>query len=256
MGRRTKRQWDDDRTDLLDQPELWVEKAKSGKNYFRAWLVESEVESCPLCGSDVIKVQDLFSKTYADLVSDGIQKRVISLEYRFYKWSCLNDKCRHIFARETGFATKYDNVTHRLEDEIARRVIEGWSYGEICEQLDGSITRQAIGQIFNRWVKSRDDQRRILHPPQSLAILSGRTDRECYTIFLNLDDGIRIFDVLYGVDSADIAAVLRKLDTTKVQTVLSDCNPIIVATVKDYFPDAVHIIPVDFWFKLVEDDLY
>lgn len=236
MGRRAKRQWDDDRTELLNQPELWVQKGKGGQHYFRAWLVESDVESCPLCGSDVIKVQDLFSKTYTDLVSDGNQKRVISLEYRFYKWRCLNYKCRHIFARDIGFATKYDNVTHRLEDEIARLVIEGRSYGEICDQLDGPITRQAIGQIFNRWVRSRDDQRRILHPPQNLAVLSGRTDRERYTIFLNLDDGIRIFDVLYGVDSADIAAVLRKLDVTAVQTVLSDCDPIIAATVKDYFP--------------------
>jgi len=254
MGRRRMRLWDDDRTELLNQPELWVEKGKGGRNYLRAWLVESDVETCPLCGGDVIKVQDLFSKTYNDMISDGDQKRVISLEYRFYKWRCLNEKCRHIFARDISFATKYDNVTHRLEDEIARLVIEGRSYGEICDQLDGPITRQAIGQIFNRWVRSRDDQRRILHPPHNLAVLSGRTDRESYTIFLNLDDGIRVFDILYGVDSADIAAVLLKLDVAAVQTVLSDCNPIIAATVKDHFPNAIHIIPVDFWFKLVADD--
>ena len=173
MGRHKTRPWDPDRTALLDQSELWVEKGKGGQNYFRAWLVESDVEVCPLCGSDVIKVQDLFSKTYNDIITDGEKKRVISLEYRFYKWRCLNEKCRHIFARDIGFATKYDNVSHRLEDEIARLVIEGRSYGEICDQLDGPITRQAIGQIFNRWVRSRDDQRRILRPPQHLAVLSG-----------------------------------------------------------------------------------
>lgn len=254
MGRHRTRPWDADRTALLDQSELWVQKGKGGKNYFRAWLVEPDVETCPLCGGDVIKVQDLFSKTYNDMISDGGHKRVISLEYRFYKWRCLNDKCRHIFAKDIGFATKYDNVTHRMEDEIARLIIAGRSYGEICDQLDGPITRQAIGQIFNRWVRSRDDQRRILYPPHNLAVLSGRTDRESYTIFLNLDDGIRVFDVLYGVDSADIAAVLRKLDATAVQTVLSDCDPIIAATVKDHCPNAVHIIPVDFWFKLVAAD--
>lgn len=254
MGRRRTRLWDDERTELLDQSELWVQKGKGGKNYFRAWLVEPDVETCPICGGDVIKVQDLFSKNYNDMISEGGQKRVISLEYRFYKWRCLNDRCRHIFAKDIGFATKYDNVTHRMEDEIARMVIAGRSYGEICDQLDGPITRQAIGQIFNRWVRSRDDQRRTIHLPHNLAILSGRTDRESYTIFLTLDDGIRILDVLYGVDSADIAAVLRKLDTAAVQTVLSDCDPIIAAAVKDHFPNAVHIIPVDFWFKLVADD--
>lgn len=246
--------WDDNRTELLNQPELWVEKGKGGRNYFRAWLVESDVEECPLCGGGVIKVQDLFSKTYNDIISDDGQKRVISLEYRFYKWRCLNPKCRHIFARDIAFATKYDNVTHRMEDEIARLVIRGQSYGEICDQLDGPITRQAIGQIFNRWVRSHDERRKILHSPQNLAVLSGRTDRERYIIFLNLDEGIRIFDVLYGVDSADIAAILRKLDGAAVQTVLSDCDSTIAATVKDHFPNAVHIIPVDFWFKLVADD--
>ena len=71
---------------------------------------------------------------------------------------------------------------------------------------------------------------------------------------MSLDDGIRVFDVLYGVDSADIVAILRKLDVAAVQTVLSDCDPIIAATVKDHCPNAVHIIPVDFWFKLVADD--
>lgn len=86
MGRRRTRLWDDERTELLDQSELWVQKGKGGKNYFRAWLVEPDVDTCPLCGGDVIKVQDLFSKTYNDMISDGGQKRVISLEYRFYKW--------------------------------------------------------------------------------------------------------------------------------------------------------------------------
>lgn len=125
MSRRAKRLWDDERTELLNQSELWVEKGKGGRNYYKAWLLESDVEECPLCGGSVIKVQDLFSKTYNDLISEGSQKRVITLEYNFYKWRCLNEKCRHIFARDIEFATKYDNVTHRLEDEIARLVIEG-----------------------------------------------------------------------------------------------------------------------------------
>ena len=106
MGRHKTRPWDADRTALLDQSELWVQKGKGGQNYVRAWLVEQDVESCPLCNGKVIKVQDLFSKTYTDLIADGAQKRVISLEYGFYKWRCLNERCRHIFAKDISFATK------------------------------------------------------------------------------------------------------------------------------------------------------
>jgi hypothetical protein len=28
---------------------------------------------------------------------------VISLEYGFHKWRCLDDRCRHIFAKEIEF---------------------------------------------------------------------------------------------------------------------------------------------------------
>lgn len=254
MSRRAKRLWDDERTELLNQSELWVEKGKGGRNYYKAWLLESDVEECPLCGGSVIKVQDLFSKTYNDLISEGSQKRVITLEYNFYKWRCLNEKCRHIFARDIEFATKYDNVTHRLEDEIARLVIEGMSYGDITDKLDGPITRQAVGQIFNRWVKTRDEKRRTPNPPQHLTVLSGKSDRDRYTIFLNLDEGIKIFDILHGVNTADIAATIRQMGGDKVQTVLSDCDPIIASAVKDHCPNAVHIIPVDYWFGLVAAD--
>ena len=254
LVKRSKRLWDDDRTELLDQAELWVEKGKGGRNYYIAWLIDSDVDTCPLCGSSVIKVHDLFSKTYIDLIYMDGQKRVISLEYKFYKWRCLNEKCRHVFAHDIQFATKYDNVTHRLENEIARLVIEGLSYSEISDKFDGPITRQAVGQIFNRWVKTRDEQRRLPHPPQHLAVMSGKTDRDRYTVFLNLDNGINISEILYGVDSADIAATLRNLSGEKVQTVLSDCDPIIAAAVKDHCPNAIHIIPVDYWFSMVAAD--
>ena len=84
MGRHNKRLWDDDRTELLNQPELLVEKGKGGRNYFRAWHVESDVEARPLCGSNVIKVQGLFQKNCNNLICDNEQKRIISLEYNYY----------------------------------------------------------------------------------------------------------------------------------------------------------------------------
>ena len=155
MGRRIRRRWDLDREELLGQPELSVERGKGGPDYFYGWNLDPDVDACPLCGGKVIKMQDLFSKTYKDIINEDGKKRVISLEYGFHKWRCLNDRCRHIFAKEIDFASKYDNVTYRLEEEIASRVMQGHTYGEIFNQLQGSISRQAVGQIFNRWVRKK-----------------------------------------------------------------------------------------------------
>ncbi len=254
MGKRIRRRWDLDRAELLGQPELSVERGKGDPNYFYGWNLDPDVDACPLCGCKVIKIQDLFSKTYKDVINDNGKKRVVSLEYGFHKWRCMNDQCRHIFAKEIEFASKYDNVTYRLEEEIAARVMSGHTYGEIYNQLQGSISRQAVGQIFNRWVRKKEELRKLQSTPSRLAIVSAATEKDRCVLFLNLDDGIRILDVLYGINSADIAAVIRKLDTAKVKTIITDCEEIIVAAAKDYFPAATHIIPVEFWFRLVRAD--
>lgn len=254
MGKRIRRRWDLDRAELLGQPELSVERGKGGPDYFYGWNLDPDVESCPLCGCKVIKMQDLFSKTYKDIINDNGKKRVVTLEYGFHKWRCLDDRCRHIFAKEIDFASKYDNVTYRLEEEIASKVMQGHTYGEIFNQLQGSISRQAVGQIFNRWVRKKDELRKLQSTPSRLAIISVATEKDRCVLFLNIDDSVRILDVLYGINSADIAAVIRKLDTAKIKTIITDCEEIIVAAAKDYFSAAIHIIPVEFWFRLVRAD--
>lgn len=254
MAKRIFRQKDKWRTELLGQDELFVQKGKGSDTYYNAWLHDPEIECCPRCGSDAVKTQDLFSKTYLDLVSDGRKKNVIQLEYEFYKYRCLNKDCRHVFSKPVHFASRRDNVTFRLENEIAQQVLNGASYAQVANQLSGSISRQAVGQIFNRWVQKKEDCRKTAMLPSKLAILSGKTDKDQYTIFLNLDDLIRIYDVVYGVTSADIAAVLLKDGVPNVQTVISDCNPIIVDAIRGYLPNALHIIPVEYWFSLVTTD--
>ena len=224
MGKRIRRRWDLDRAELLGQPELSVERGKGGPDYFYGWNLDPDVDACPLCGGKVIKMQDLFSKTYKDIINEDGKKRVISLEYGFHKWRCLNDQCRHIFAKEIEFASKYDNVTYRLEEEIASKVMQGHTYGEIYNQLQGSISRQAVGQIFNRWVRKKEELRKLQSTPSCLAIVSAATEKDRCVLFLNLDDGIRILDVLYGINSADIVAVICKMDTAKVKTILTDCE--------------------------------
>lgn len=254
MAKHIFKRQDEVRTELLGQDELFVEKGEGSDTYYNAWLHDPEIERCPRCGNDAVKTQDLFSKTYWDLISVEDKKKVIQLEYKFYKYRCLTKDCGHVFSKPVHFASRRDNVTFRLENEIVQRVLNGSSYAQIANQLSGSISRQAVGQIFNRWVRKREELRKKSVLPAHLAILSQKTDRDQCIIFLNLDDGIRIFDIVYGVSSADIAAVLLKNGVPNVQTVISDCNPIIVDTIRGYLPNSLHIIPVEYWFSLVFDD--
>lgn len=254
MPKRIIREWDVERTALLDLDELYVIKDEGDRNYFFAWLQDQEVGRCPICGCDVLKVQDLFSKTYFDIIDDHGKYQIITLVFQFYKYRCLNSDGRHIFAKNIKFASQNDNVTYRLEDEIARRVISGLSYYEISLQFSEKISKQAIGQIFNRWVRNKEERRKVIDPPSALVVVSGRTDRDQYTLFLNIDNGINVFDVIYGVGSLEISGKLQQYGLNHIETIISDCNPTIVDTINDYLPNATYIIPVQYWFKLVTDD--
>ena len=255
MPKRVDRIIDEERTGLLGQDELFVQKKRGNDDYFITWNQDPEVDTCPRCNGEVVKIQDLFSKKYYDIIKDGAREKVISVEYEFYKWRCLNKECRHIFSKKVDFASRNDNVTYRLENRIAELVINGYSYGHISSLFQYSISRQAIGQIFNRWVIKKEEIKKAQKPPTRIAILSGKTDRDRYTILLNLDgEDIKVYDVALGASFTDISAMIKKLDTTSVQMVISDCNETINSAIKDNLPDALHIIPVDYWFKLVEND--
>lgn len=254
MPKRRARLWDESRTKLLAHPELFVQEGKGNDRHYQVWLQEAEVEYCPVCRGKVIKVQNLYSKTFIDCIRVDDSLHAIFMDYNFYKYRCLNTDCGHIFAKVIKFATGDDRVTGRVEDEVARLVIRGISYEAISLYFSGYITKQAVGQIFNRWIHRKEDTRRMQNTPKSLAIISGKTDQSQYVLFLSLDDGIRVFDVIYGVDSANIIATVRKLDIPTVQTVLFDGDSVISGVIKDYFPEARHVIPVDYWVKQVSLD--
>lgn len=248
MAKRQRRRLDTDRTEQLGLEELFVLKGRGDHNNFFAWQHEHELSRCPLCGSKAIKIQDHFTKTYTDYIVDSGHPRVIHLTYEFFKYRCLNEECRHIFSKDIGFASKFDNVTYRLENEIAHKVIEGYSYSLIQGQFQDTISRQAVGQIFHRWTQRKDAARTILNSPVSLAILTCRAGEVFYTLFLNLDDGVRVFDILLGINSTEIGAVIREL-VPGVKTVITDCDPTVNDVVTDFLPDALHIIPVELWLR-------
>ena len=253
MARKVVRLWDEKRTSLLACGELFVQKGKGSSTYYPAFLQDQEVERCPVCGNEAIKLQDLFSKTYLDLISENGNDKVISLNFEFYKYRCQNDACRHIFAKDINFASKYDNVTYRFEDRLAGYIQSGYSYAQVCTRLLNSLSRQAVGQIFNRWVHNKDESRKIKIMPECIAVITGQTDKDYYTVFLNLDDGIRVMDILFGVSSISVAAVLKRIGNN-AKIILTNINSTVIDTVKTILPNALHIIPGEYWFKLVAED--
>jgi len=82
-------------------------------------------------------------------------------------------------------------------------------------------------------------------------------DVEAYVEFLRKNPDVQKMLVAmatgYKVEEADKAFADAKA-RKNIKTVLTDCDPTIVETVKDYLPKATHIIPVYYWFKLVADD--
>ena len=254
MPRRVDRSVDFNRTELLGIDELFVQRGKGNDEYFVTWQHESAAQPCPYCGSQDYKTHDLFGREYIDVIRQGDSFQSVKILYEFYKYRCLNPDCGKIFHNSIDFASINDNVTHRLENTVADLVIKGYSYGEIEDILSYSLTRQAVGQIFNRWGKNKLDYRVVKKSPKHLAVISGKTDLDQYTIFLNLDNGVRIFDAIYGVNSLDIVATLKSYGLTSIDTLISDCDPTIYDVINDNLPESTYIIPIYYWFKLVNND--
>ena len=253
MASRVHRREDPQRTDLLALDELFVIKGVGSERSFHAWRYDPGAEECPLCRGK-IKNQDRFSHTYVDCVSDGSAPHIIELVYEFYKYRCQNPDCRHIFAPEIAFADVNSNVTYRLENRIAAMVIDGQSYGSIASSFNGMLTRQAVGQIFNRWVRSCNERRTMAASPAAIGAITGQTDKGEYTLIFSCDDGIRVLDILLGIDSDRITASLRRFSGGNARYILTDCDPTVYAAAKEALPKALHIIPAEMWLKLVRKD--
>ena len=266
MPRRILRQFDPVRTEMLDIDELRVVKGLGDAEHYVAWLYDYDMlpGCCPVCSGQEVKVHDRFSRIYTDCIMEENAPRIIELEYDFYKYRCKNPECRRIFAAEISFASVNDNVTYRLENRISESVINGYSYEEISNEYRGMLSRQAIGQIFNRWVHKRNEIRRIMHPPEIIGALTGTTDRAEYTLIFSCrqekeEQGVNILkiyvlDILLGIDYVRIVASLRRFGSTVTRFILTDCDPTVYAAAKEAFPKAVHIIPAELWFKLVRQD--
>lgn len=254
MARRTHRHEDPARTEILAIDELFVEKGKGNQDFYYTYLYDDIPECCPVCGGKEIKTHNLFSRNYTDYIIENGSPRIITQIYEFYKYRCLNPDCNRVFSADINFATIHDNVTRRLEDKIAEMVISGYSYGGVSSSFQERLSRQAVGQIFNRWVRYRDEQRITSESPQVIGATTGLTDKGEYALIFSCDDGIRVLDILLGIDSDRITASLRRFGKNAVKCILTDCNPTIYAAAKEALPNALHIIPAEMWFRLVRND--
>ena len=254
MARRSRREEDSRRTELLAIDELFVLKGKGDENTFHAWLYDDRPDCCPFCDGAEMKVQGHFFRQYADVIRLGESLKIIDLVYEFFKFHCQRDSCRRIFSAKITFASVQDNVTYRLENKIAELVIRGRTYAGVCAEIQEGLSRQAVGQIFNRWTASRADRRKLLAPPRVIAAVTGRTASGEYTLILSCDDGIRVLDVLLGIDSVRVTDALRRYGQGVSACVITDCDPTVFAAAEEALPKALHIVPAEMWFRQVRED--
>ena len=254
MARTRKFSYDSEHTEILAQAELFVEKVLPSNDIYIVRSHSLPPECCPLCRGTSLKTHRNFKKYYVDYLPEN--KRPVTLEYNFYKYRCLNPECRHIFSNPISFAATNDHVTHRLEEQIGKWVIAGNTYDKIADLLSDQVTRPAVGQIFNRWVTRKEWQRQLSVPPSKIGMISGSLNGgdAAYILFLSLDDGIRILDILYNAGSADIIQKLRQVGHSNIRFLFSDCNPIITTAIHDAFPNIPHVVPVSYWFQMVTAD--
>lgn len=241
------------RTELLAIDELLVLKGKGNDEVYYARSIDDHPDCCPRCGGTALKVQNSFSREYRDYIMVGNTPKIITLIYCFYKFHCLNPECRHIFAPEISFASIDSNVTYRLEKKIVDMVIGGRSYGDISLSFRKRLSRQGVGQIFNRWVHEKDDLRRIKECPRVIGIFTGHTCHDEYALILSCDESIRVLDAMYGVDTEKVKLSIRRLSGPQTEYVLTDCNPTVYEAVKEELPSATHIIPAEMWLRIVRE---
>ncbi len=142
---------DTERTEHLNQPELWVLRGLGDRNTFYTVNRRSAVYSCPFCGDGELKNQGTKHRRLLDIIRRDDDAAVIGLDYRFISWKCRNPACGRVFSRKIGFARPGSRTTRRLEDVIVRMILaEAYSYSQVSGILENRISRAAAGSIYLR----------------------------------------------------------------------------------------------------------
>ena len=146
---------DEQRTRELGLPELLVVAGKGNRDHFYCILVPSKARpGCPRCGNSVVRNQGNIHRDYLDVICRGDDAVLVTVSLEFRKSKCAALGCGCVYYPDFSFTSLYARTTRRLDNAVVRMVLRGGcSYAEVAEELEGKMSRQAVGQLFHRRVK-------------------------------------------------------------------------------------------------------
>ena len=208
---------------------------------------DTSIPDCPLCKKRM-KNHGKYERQYWDVVfnEDGTPQ-FITLHYLFYKYRCLNEECElTLYQKPVEFAVENANVTKRLEALITRYA-SSMSYSQVQQKIYGTVTKQAVGQITKRYVDGKDEERgAFFYTPRVLGFVSFLWDNKGYIIVVDAGDrNLHIIDILKAIDTDEIIILLNHMDKKVIRYVVTDCNDVVVNTVRDQLPEAEVLVDTD-----------
>ncbi|MFR1478264.1 MAG: hypothetical protein ACLSB9_22555 [Hydrogeniiclostridium mannosilyticum] len=117
-----------------------------------------------------------------------VERKGNPTEYEFYNTD-VSIKIADIFFQASVFASRRDNVTFRLEMKLHNKYLTEPAMPDCKPAI--RINFQAGCWPDFQSLGTKKTCRKTAMFPSRLAILSGKTDKDQYTIFLNVDHGIR-----------------------------------------------------------------
>lgn len=208
---------------------------------------DTSIPDCPLCQKRM-KNHGKYERQYWDVVlNEEGHPQYITLHYLFYKYRCLNKECElTLYQKPVEFACENANVTKRFE-ALLTRYASSMSYSQVQQKIYGTVTKQAVGQITKRWVDGMDEERgAFFYTPQVLGFVSFLWDEKSYILVVDAGNrSLPVIDVLKSIDTDEIIILLNHLNKKVIRYVVTDCNDVVVNTVKDQLPGVEVLVNTD-----------
>lgn len=186
---------------------------------------------CPACGSQKTRTSKVVRRSFKDILwgeestnENGFTHRKFRvIDIVFHQRYLRCDGCSDIvFPEPIDFGDKGCRYTNRLSDALADGTFR-FSYKKVCAYYGIPASTASIGPIMRRRIQHLESQLKPISTPKRLGIMQITYYRELYTvIFALLDDGIYCMDILPDTFEGTILEFLRRLDSTRVETVYMD----------------------------------
>lgn len=196
---------------------------------------------CDICQQDG-EPYEYYQKCYIDCMVDGTGKsQYVILDHRFVKFLCRKHGKLHKFSKEYAFAEKNSNVTKRMENRVVFLAVRT-SCNEAAQKVGYIVSRQAVGNVVRRWTERCDLLRGSFNTPTDLAVISAMNNERGYIFFADISyNKFRIIDVVSGISAANIEIVLKRFELTKIATVITDSNSVLVDALRGGLSDLTEL---------------